>query len=790
MNDDFQKELLAAFHTEAEEHLAAIGAGLQALEKTPSPPAGERAATVEAVYRDAHSLKGAARSVDLVEVGAICQAMESLFSAWKGGRLAVRERDFARIYSALDGIHTLIAAAREQVPGDLQIEEWIRPLEQLLADLPEEDTAAAAAILADAAADRDVPPPEKSLPEPATPPPAATPAENPAAAVGPSAPQHGETLRVAVDKLDRIMRQAEELLTAKQGAARQARTLRELLERMRLETKEWEKSLPELREIQRRLAAASGQTAPASETGGGRLQEAVSTYLAGFKAVTENLERVARAAEDGQRTTARMVDDLLDGVKDVLMVPAASVFQAFPRMVREIGRSLGKDVDFSITGQELEIDRRILEEMKDPMIHLLRNAVDHGIESPDLRRRRGKPERGRISVTLTQAEGRQAVITVTDDGGGIPLENLKAAAVRGGVITRTEAEGMDERAALMLMFRSSVSTSARVTDLSGRGLGMAIVQEKVERLGGRIEVTNLPGAGAGFRIVLPLSLATFRGLLVRAGGGLLALPSASVERVLRVQAADLRTVENRDALLLDGRVVPFLRLAAVLNLPGGAAVPLTGTLPAVVLGRGDRRIILAVDSMEDEQEILVKSLGRQLVRVRNVAGAAILADGQPVPVLHPQDLLASSLRCASGRTGAPAAAAPALTGGTAGSGAKRLSILVAEDSITSRMLLKNILETDGCEVHTAVDGMDAWTLLKTRTFNAVVSDVDMPRLDGFALTERIRGNAAWAALPVILVTARETREDRERGIDAGANAYVVKSSFDQSNLLAVLHSLV
>lgn len=772
MNDDFKKELLAAFHAEAEEHLAAIGAGLQALEKEGALSADEQAATVETIYRDAHSLKGAARAVDLPGVGAVCQALEGLFSAWKNRRLAIAAGAFPPAYAALDVVHNFIASGQDEAAvAGLQPEKWIQPLEQLVAGLPAAGAAAPA------------PPSPPLPPEPA--PPSREPAATAPAAVPPAAPvQQGGTLRVAAAKLDRIMRQAEELLMAKQDAARHARTLRELLERIRLDAGEWEKFLPELRALQRRVTQ-SGQAAATAERDGGRLQEAALRYVDGFKDVAESVEAAARAAEDDHRALARMADDLLDGAKDVLMVPASTVFQGLPHMVREIARSLGKEVDFIMAGQDLEIDRRILEEMKDPMRHLLRNAVDHGIEPPEVRRREGKPERGRVFVTLSQTEGRQVVITVADDGGGVPLERLKESAVRGGFITRSEAEQMDEQAALMLMFRSSVSTRSAVTDLSGRGLGMAIVQEKVERLGGVVEVASYAGLGTEFRLVLPLSLATFRGVLVRAGGWRLALPSASVERVLRMTAADIRTVENRETALVAGAVVPFVRLAAVLDLPAAAEPPSGGHLSAVLMGRGNRQLLLAVDGLEDEQELLVKSLGALLPRVRNVAGAAILADGQPVPVLHPQDLLASSLRCAA-KSPPVSAAVPA----AAGAAPRRPAVLVAEDSITSRMLIKNILETDGFDVHAAGDGMEAWALLKSRPFDAVISDIDMPRLDGFALTERIRGNPAWTDLPVILVTARESREDRERGLMAGANAYVAKSRFDQSNLLAVLHSLL
>ncbi len=477
-----------------------------------------------------------------------------------------------------------------------------------------------------------------------------------------------------------------------------------------------------------------------------------------------------------------MTDGLLHDVKEMHLLPFSSLIEIFPRFVRDLARDQGKEVELAVQGGEIEIDRRILEEMKDPLIHLLRNCIDHGIEAPAARAEKGKPPHGTVTLSISQQDGGKVEIIVADDGAGIDAAKVKAAARKLDMVSEEDAAQLGEREALALVFRSGVSTSPIITDVSGRGLGLAIVREKVERLGGAIAIESHPDAGTRFRIVLPLTLATFRGVLVRAGERLFVVPAASVERVARATEGDVRTVENRATIALGGQAVALAGLSEVLELPRkGAAGESPEHAQALVLGLGAERIAFRVDEILVEQEVLVKNLGPQLARVRNVAGACVLGTGQVVPVLNVPDLMKSAVKRAAAL--APVAAEEP-------SGAQQRSILVAEDSITSRALLKNILESAGYRVATAVDGIDAYTALKTGTFDLLVSDVEMPRMDGFDLTAKVRSDKQLAELPVVLVTALESREHRERGIDAGANAYIVKSSFDQSNLLEVVRRLI
>ncbi|MDY6845155.1 MAG: response regulator, partial [Thermodesulfobacteriota bacterium] len=437
---------------------------------------------------------------------------------------------------------------------------------------------------------------------------------------------------------------------------------------------------------------------------------------------------------------------------------------------------------------EVEIDRRILEEMKDPLIHLLRNAIDHGLEDPEKRAEMQKPCSGIINLTVSQSEGNKVEINLSDDGGGIDLVKVKEKAIRKGFLSQGGADALKDEEIMLFIFRSEISTSPIITEISGRGIGLAIVQERVEQLGGVLSVETKLGVGTSFTMQLPVTQATFRGVLVRIGESLFILPASHVERVMRIEQEHIKTVENKATMPLDGWVLPFCDLGDVLKISRqktpqkGNQSDSTALVTVMILGTGEKRVAFCIDEVIGEQEVLVKNLGKQLSRVPNIAGATILGTGKIVPALNVNDLLKSSHYTTHIPTDTKMNWREEEVG--------EKSVLVVEDSITSRVLLKNILEADGYLVHTAFDGRDAYTILKTERFDVVVSDVEMPRMNGFELTAKIRSDPRLAEVPVVLVTSLDSREDRERGIDVGADAYIVKSSFDQTNLLEVIRRLV
>jgi len=776
-NDDFQKKLLATFLIEADEHLKAMSGGLIELEKNPAKV--RYAEIVETVFREAHSLKGAARAVNFKEIESICQPLESVFAALKGDRLAVSPPLFDLLYQTVDAIDGLLAPdAGTPEPRQAMLVLLIRRLDDALRGK-----------FAQSGMGQQAPtvpllevPAETAVPSPA-----------PSLASG--------TVRVSTQKLDAVMRQVEELLSPRLASAQRAKELREVAVSFATWKKQRARMRPVLRLIERYVeaggrsnGAAGGLSkfpakfpAPEFQTKVlPKLLEHLETEQIFMKMLEERLLRLSKFAEHDRRALAGVSDSLLHDVKEMHLLPFSSLLEIFPRFTRELAREQGKQVELVIQGGEIEIDRRTLEEMKDPLMHLLRNCIDHGIEQPAVRQDKGKPEHGSITVAIAQKDGGKIEILVADDGAGIDAARVKVAARKLGLVSAEEAEKLSEQEAQALIFQSGISTSQIITDISGRGLGLAIVREKVERLGGAVVLESrhdggVQDTGTSFRITLPLMLATFRGVLVRTGEHCFVIPALSVERVTRVALQDIQTVENRATIPLDGQAVALVSLGDVLVLSRQSAMDkMPEQALVVVLDTGHKHVAFRVDEILGEQEVLVKTLGRQLARVRNVAGACVLGTGQVVAVLNVPDLLKSAVKQA---TPPPVAAE---THGVA----EKQSILVVEDSITSRALLKNILESAGYRVTTAVDGVDAYTTLKTGKFDLIVSDVEMPRMDGFDLTAKVRADKQLTGLPVVLVTALGSSEHRERGIDVGANAYIVKSSFDQSNLLKVVQQLI
>lgn len=487
-------------------------------------------------------------------------------------------------------------------------------------------------------------------------------------------------------------------------------------------------------------------------------------------------------SEHDLRSLGSMMEALLRDTKRLLMLPFSSLTEVFPKLARDISREQGKELDLVIRGADIEIDRRILQEIKDPLVHLVRNCIDHGIETPEARRRKNKPPKGIVTLAMEQKSGNKVEILVSDDGVGIDVSRVKASGVKLGLLSPEAAEKASLQEALNLIFQSGVSTSPIVTSISGRGLGMAIVREKVERLGGVVAVETRPDFGTSFRIILPLALSTFRGLLVRAAAQSFLIPTVSVERVASAKREELQTVEGRETLLVGGQAVAVVRLQDALELSEEQPARVTDRLTFVVIDASGKRIAFLVDEVLGEQEVLVKGLGPQLARVRNIGGAAVLGTGKVVPILNVTDLMKSAVDAGTSPVRSAGARAP--------ESPRQKSVLVVDDSITARTLLKNILESAGYAVTTAVDGAEAFATLREAACDLVVSDVDMPRMNGFDLTTRIRADKKLSELPVVLVTALESRQDRERGIDVGANAYIVKSSFEQNDLLQALSRLL
>lgn len=743
-SDSILRELMTTFRAEAEEHIRTLNKGLLDIEKS-----GLERARLEELFREAHSLKGAARAVDLTDLEQVAHHLEDRLAELRDRRREVTPVLMDALYAAVDAVAALVEAPAAKAGIDLP-----RLLQTL--KYPELQAEGGQAVLPAAGQSPAAAPGQPPAGRGSEVPPPGKRAEGAPLGARPGlSATEDEMIRVPTIKLDSLMAQAGELLVARIRTEQRLGDLRALTARLsRLGPAEIES---EINDLQRRFGADVA-------------------YL------------------------TRAITGVQDGLRRVRMLSAASVFEPLQRVIRDVSRSAGRQTRLVLEGGDTEVDKRVLELIRDPLIHLVRNAVDHGIEPPDERERKGKPPEGLITVRAEQ-RGATLIIEVIDDGAGIDRQQLLAAADQRGL------ELADDQDPISLIFTSGFSTARIITDISGRGVGLDVVKERINSLQGTIEVDTEPGAGSTFRLVLPITLFTGQALLVQVGGQTYALPISAVERIVRVEPEEVLSIEGRDAILYLDRPVPLVPLAAVLGatrdssapaeealVQAGARAaggPVTTSPPRGRMERGGskwrRAVILAgthgraafiVDALLGEREIVVKSLSDPLRRVRNISGATILGSGEVVLILSPGDLV-SSARGVSARV--------SVTRRTEEKAAAR--ILVVDDSITTRTLERNILTSAGYEVLVSANGREALDILRREPIDLVVSDIQMPEMNGFDLTREIR-SGAWGDLPVILVTSLDSSEDKARGVEAGANAYIVKSNFDQSTLLEVVDQLL
>jgi len=722
------QRLMATFLDELDEHVRALDRDALAFEKAAE---AERVELTKHLFRTMHSLKGAARSVGLDVIATACHEFEEILARARDDKAPLGADQIQLLFVAADALRDAAERLRDQ-RGLTD-----SPIVALLARLDER--------------------PRGRLPAPLpTPAPPARPAPPaPAEPVATPAVPTRDTVRVAAEKLDRLMTYSGEMLIARRrlGARREdAQDLRKAAGTLRDEAQRLDKLLR--KQAPRAVALALERVREAT-----RLIDRGMDRLASNLRVDHYLLEQSAAALDDELRRSRML-------------PFSEVAEGLERAVRDAARAAGKEVELAVVGATVEIDRSVLSQLSDPLLHLVRNAVDHGIEAPAARAQAGKPRAGRI-VLGVELKGTGIAVTVEDDGRGIDLPAVREQARRRGIVPPE-----DPGAAARLVFLPGLSTSRLVTELSGRGVGLDIVKHHVERLHGSIDLSSTP-RGTRFVVLLPITLTTIRVLLARAGGRTYALPSTNLLRLARVSLASLGSIEGRPVLLGAGSPIPVVDLADVLGV-GRALRSAADKVSIVVVEVGERRLALIVDELVAEQEVVAKGMGARLRRVRHFTGATVLATGEIALIVSMPDVIA---------TGLSVRAAPIITT-TAAAQEVVKRLLVADDSVTTRTLEKTILEAAGYEVIAASDGAEAWHLLQERGADLVISDVEMPRMDGFMLAAAIRGSKRFAELPIILLTALASEGDRARGLAVGADAYLVKSAFDQTNLLETVAQLL
>jgi two-component system chemotaxis sensor kinase CheA len=725
------EELRKIFKDESAEHIQRLEECFLRLEKETT-----NRAVLEEAFREAHSLKGAARMLGLTSVETTSHRLEDILGPAKKGTVPLTPEVFEHLYKVLDTIRSRV---KEAVIGEPTGTEVPHMREQSINS-----------------GESDV---ERSGPRECS-------SESEALVTHPELRDFRlDTIRVETSKLDKLMSQTGELNVTRLRIAQRLADIKDVIMR-------WEDLLKKSAEFgMRNVELNKGASATQD------LKSPIEEFGVHLNVVRKSI------SEDSSRLDF-IAAELEDLVGQIRLLPLSTVFNLFHRMARDLAKEKAKEVQLVITGEDTLADKRIIEEMKDPLMHMVRNAVDHGIELPEERERKGKPRIGTISLKAYQTPA-SVVLEVNDDGQGLDLKEIKRAALKRKMIPENELSAMSPSQVQALIFVSGISTSAFISDVSGRGVGLDVVRANVERLKGTIHVESSPDSGCSIRIELPLTLATSRVMLVAVHNRKYAVPVEHIQTTRLVSRKQIFTIEGRRTIAFDKLPVPVADLADLLELQETNPAfkdqaPKAEGLPCIIIAIGDDKLGLLVHELIDEQDVVLKQYSGILKRVRNISGSTILGTGEVCMVLNLQDLIKSVKKW-------KAHAATETTGEVT---EVRKSVLVAEDSITVRTQLKRILEGAGYEVTVAVDGLDAYNKFIGRSFDALVSDIMMPNMTGLELTEKIRHTAKYKEVPVVLVTSLASDKDKQRGMEAGANAYITKPSFDQKVLLDTLRRLI
>ena len=714
------------FRDEAWESLNILEQGLTALEATP-----DDTDLLDKMLRAVHTTKGSAKIMGFAEINRLAHEIEEVLGAIRKGNIPMTPEAGNALLQTSQAIRTLtlnrIEGRAEPVDGN----ELIATMRKLLGI--EEPVVEAAPVVTVAAG---------------------------------AAGRPRETMRVDLEHVDRLARLVGETLALQQQATEERRLLGDFC-------RDQDEVQSVFAQLQERLLAYRERF---------RQRQADEVFL--HVGLLENaLRNLNRRTIDYQRKHAALLERFALALEELRqeslalrMVPIGTLFEVFTGVVRRMAGEAGVEVSLQIRGADVELDRRVLDMLREPMVHLVRNALAHGIEPPEERVRQHKPRRGTLILEANQV-GRRVQVHVRDDGRGIDLEKVRRIAVDRGLLDPQSAPTADERTLLDLLFRPTFSTRRQADDLSGRGVGLDVVLSAVRQLNGSVHVQTQAGRGTTFTLDVPLTLATIRVLLIETGGTTVAVPSSAVRSVVRIRDEDIVPIEGRPTLHWQGATAPLVALAKILGL---REQPYIGPRQALLVGKNGHPTALVVDNLLDEIEVLVRPLGEILGLTPFFSAATLLGSDEVVPILDLTGLLATRPVLLQAADTLPTQAVTPRS---------VPRILLVEDAITTRELERSILEASGYEVEAAFDGVDALQRLEQGGFHLVITDIEMPRMDGFELTRRMRRDARWADLPVVIISARDDEESHQQGLEAGAQAYIIKSRFDQGNLLETIARL-
>jgi len=764
--------MMELFRMEAETHTATLSAGLVALEGESASPE-----LIDPLMRAAHSLKGAARIVGLDAAVRVAHAMEDCFVAAQKGKLVLQS---GHVDILLRGVDLLVQVAQL---GDPELEPWqsenADSIDALVADLTavkegqasihHEPTAPPSSIA------EVVPSPVFVEEEETRGVSAAADTRGGPAAAEPAGRErdreHDRVVRVTAGSLTQLMGLAGEALV-------QSHRLRPLVDSLwRLKARQTG-LMETLQNLEDRLSSRQDGL-PAAE------RELLAKALARAAQSSQGLGEAIEAMEEFTRGSEDLSSRLHHEVLTSRMRPLADGVRGFPRLVRDLARELGKQARFEVAGETTGVDRDILDRLEAPLNHLIRNALDHGLETPEDRRAAGKSPMGTIRLEARHRAGMLQIV-LSDDGRGIGLERLRAKVVERGLTTAAMAARLSEAELLDFLFLPGFSTKEQVTEVSGRGVGLDVVQSMVQAVRGSVKVASRPGKGTRFVLQLPITVSVIRALLVEIAGEPYAFPLSRIDRIFMLDRKDLRELEGKPHAMLDDQPVGLVEAVAVLDLPAEHVLRAGELMPVVVASDRGHRFGVIVDRFLGERDLRVSPLDARLGKVPNVNSSSVLENGWPVLIVDVEDLIRSIDNLLSGRRLGKLAAEAVAERQT--QAPKR--ILVVDDSITVRELERQLLESRGYVVDTAVDGLDGWNAIRTAHYDLVVSDVDMPRMDGIQLVRHIKEDARLKRIPVVVVSYKDREEDRIRGLDAGADSYLTKSSFHDRTFLSTVADLI
>lgn len=755
--------LIREFRGEIDDRLRALTAGLLEVEANPGRGAG-----LDALMREAHTIKGSARMLGLVEVSAVAHRMEDLLTAAGAGEL---ELDAPLVDALLECIDHMAAGIDSAAAGrdDPDVRAGLLAVQRALDErmgrraTAASDTARPVASTGPELAGRDaavagVVPAEQTAPD--TPPSPPTPAPSPgegqtAATSAPAQPQGGrpeteDTLRVDVAKLDSLVRITRQLTTR----SLRSRNLADGVQRAAA-----------------RLARLR-QTCAARE--GGAEADPLRSVLGELDAVAGEVGRLAQGLDGFARALHHDAAGLSRLATDARMVPATAMFEGVNRVVRDLCQTLGKRTRLNVEGEDTRIDKRAVDVLRGPLTHIIRNSLDHGLELPEERLRSGKDAHGQL-VMRAGHDGDFAFVEIEDDGAGIDPDDIRAAAVARGLLDEGAAAALSDVEAVHLVFAPGFSTARMVTELSGRGVGLDAVKVAVESLDGRLRVSSTPGRGTLVRLEFPVLLSVARVLIFEIGGARYGVYTVDVQKVVTCTEEEVQRSAGAAALWIDGAAVPLLDRR---DLASGQAVdPPSGERPVLILEQLGQRVAVRVDRLDREERVVVGSLCAFLGRLPMVAGTTILGDGEVVVVLKAGGLMRSV-----------AAPQPSQRSESGSSPGRRL--LVVDDSLSVRELMRSLLQSHGHEVDVAVDGANGLERARQRAYDAVITDVEMPRMTGYELTAALRKEPGYQRVPIVIVSTRMSAEDKRSGLNAGASAYFEKGAFDQQVFLDTVARLI